>query len=76
VPGTSGNADFFAREKEVKFELVRDEIAARLRKPCDYLGAADFALLVDDMARVQIRTEVRTQQQSDLWRILSKLERN
>jgi hypothetical protein len=76
MPDTSNNSDFFAREKEIRLGVVRDEIAGRLRKGCGYLGDADFALLVDDMARVQIRTEIRNQQQSDLWRTLSRLERN
>jgi len=76
MPGTSSNGDFFSKEKEIRFVVVRDEIAGRLKKGCDYMGDADFAGLVDSMARLQIRTELRNQQQSDLWRALSKLERN
>jgi hypothetical protein len=48
---------FFEREKVQRFEMVRNDIATRLRKGCGHFSDADFALLVEQIARVQIRTE-------------------
>jgi hypothetical protein len=56
-PGTSSNEVFYEREKAQRFEMVRNDIATRLRKGCGHFSDADFALLVEQIARVQIRTE-------------------
>jgi hypothetical protein len=59
-PGTSSNEVFYEREKAQRFEMVRNDIATRLRKGCCHIGDADFALLVEQMTEVQIRTESRS----------------
>jgi hypothetical protein len=67
VPGAQGTESdeaFFKSERTARFEMVRNDIAKRLRKACGHITDADFALLVEKMARVQLRAETRNTQQS------------
>jgi hypothetical protein len=60
LAGASSNEDFFETETLQRFEMVRKDIATRLRKSCGHLSDDEFALLVERIARVQLRTESRS----------------
>jgi hypothetical protein len=62
--GAESDEVFFERERTARFEMVRNDLARRLRKACGHISDADFALLVDKIARVQLRAETRNTQQS------------
>jgi hypothetical protein len=60
LPGASSSEDFFETETLQRLEMVRNDIATRLRKSCGHFSDAEFALLVERMARVQLRMENRS----------------
>jgi hypothetical protein len=71
-PGASGDAllsrgraminsaAYFAEDKNVRFEMVKQDIASRLKKVCSNFTDEDFAILVERMAWTQIRSESRS----------------
>lgn len=59
MPDRYSNQQEMVREDGVRLEKLRTDIAARLGNACCELSAEDFALLVDKIARVQLRGERR-----------------
>ena len=58
-PDTLKTPAFFQRNTDARIEKVRSDIAARLKKCCGHLPAAEFVALVADMTRVQVGGEKR-----------------
>jgi len=56
-PVNFNGEDFFDLERKTRFDAVRSDIAARLRRVCSDLPEDEFELLVDKMAWVQVRRE-------------------
>jgi hypothetical protein len=53
----AGNDDPYSGER---FERVRNELTARFVRHCTHLSPSEFHVLMDDMAREQIRGELRS----------------
>lgn len=51
------SSPFFEQETKARNEKVRSGIAERLKKACSYLTDAEFLVLVDKIASVQLVAE-------------------
>jgi hypothetical protein len=51
------NSPYFEQDIQARNEKVRSEIANRLKKACSYLTDAEFLVLVDNIANVQLVAE-------------------
>ena len=51
------SSPFFEQETKARNEKVRNGIAKRLKKACGYLTDAEFLVLVDKIANVQLGAE-------------------
>lgn len=51
------SSPFFERETKARNEKVRSSIAKRLKNACSYLTDAEFVVLVDKIANVQLGAE-------------------
>ena len=47
-------------ERDLRTKRIREDIAKRLRRACNYLSDEDFASLVDKMTNTQLRFEGRS----------------
>ena len=54
---TPVSSPYFERETKARNEKVRSSIAKRLKKACSYLPDAEFLILVDKIANVQLVAE-------------------
>jgi hypothetical protein len=43
--------------RKARHDMIRADIARRLRKACSYLGDEEFAALVDKIVEVQLKSE-------------------
>jgi hypothetical protein len=43
--------------RNARHEMIRADIARRLRNACSYLGDEEFAALVDKLVEVQLKSE-------------------
>jgi len=46
-------------EQGVTIDVARSDIAARIRPVCEHFAEADFAALVDRMAEIEVRYNLR-----------------
>ena len=47
------------KERGVALDVAKNEIAARIRGVCEHFAEADFAALVDQMAEIEVRYNLR-----------------
>jgi hypothetical protein len=53
----AASSPYFERETKARNEKVRSSIAKRLKNACSYLTDAEFVVLVDKIANVQLVAE-------------------
>jgi IS1 family transposase len=46
-------------ERGVALDIVRHQIAGRIRRVCEHFDEADFSKLVDRMAEIEVRYRMR-----------------
>ena len=46
-------------ERGVALDVARSDIAARIRRVCEHFAEAEFAALVDRMAEIEVRYNLR-----------------
>jgi hypothetical protein len=50
----------FEQDDNIRHESIRKDIANRLRKACSHLNDEDFAALVQEIVKVQLKSEGRS----------------
>ncbi len=59
TPKRVGAIDLFEQDRIARIEKLRLDIGCRLGKACSHLPAAEFALLIESMIKVQLAGEGR-----------------
>jgi hypothetical protein len=57
TPPVAASSPYFERETKARNEKVHSSIAKRLKNACSYLTDAEFLVLVDKIASVQLVAE-------------------
>jgi hypothetical protein len=52
--------EVFEQADGIRHEAIRKDIAKRLRKACSHLSEEDFAALVQEIVKVQLKSEGRS----------------